>query len=260
MNPLTFLIFTVFILQQAQAIDSDPCTPKQIHLALSDAFTTSPLTSNSIRVIFHTQKECKSAYISLQTPQGTKKITATAVDFFTQQYRDGNYSTYVHIFDFPKLDFSQTYQYSCYGSDQNAFLPVYEGPFEFYLPSPYHIPNQETKIVMFGDMDISENGLYTVNRLKSIAQENFTKISTFIHNGDISYNLYFKAGQVGDDYMNSKTLLPPCLTWSHLEIMKFFTISLILTRDLKCLISKIIKITITALIWEISILLPSTST
>jgi len=221
--PFTFFII---ILQQVNSTDSDPCTPQQIHLALSDAFTSNPTTNSPIKVIFHTQEECNTAYISLTTSQGTQNIQATSVNFFTDTYKDGVYSTNIHIFDFPELEFAQTYEYSCYGNDQNSFLQNYQGPFQFYLPNPYP-NNTPTRVVMFGDMDASEDGLPTINSLKKIAQNNFTKISAYIHYGDISYDLYSQAGTVGDNYMNIvqefTATMPYMVTAGNHEILHNFS-------------------------------------
>ena len=201
-NSLLLLPFFILTITLQQASAQDPCKPEQIHLALSDAFLPKPTTNNIIKVIFHTQEECKSAYISLKSPQGsTNKIKATSVKLFTDTYTDGNYSTYIHVFDLKSLDFSSTYEYSCYGTD-DAFLAIPEGPFKFYVPSP-NFDGNETKVVMFADMDHSPEGMYTVNKLSNISQSDFGKISAFIHNGDMSYNLINAAGKNGDDYMNT---------------------------------------------------------
>jgi len=210
---LLFFFFFIFAFSLHQAVSAqDPCQPQQIHIALSDAFTSDPATNNTIKVVFHTQEECSSAYISLQTPQGSQKIAATAVNHFEDQYPCRNYSTsvqnctsryystYVHIFDFPQLDFSQTYEYSCFGTD-DTFLPTPQGPFQFYLPSPNY-DGTETKVVMFADMDVSPQGMPTVNALGNISQSGFTNISAFIHVGDMAYNIIFQGGKRGDDYMN----------------------------------------------------------
>jgi len=199
-NNILYFIIITFILQLARSA-KDPCKPQQIHIALSDAFTSDPATNNTIKAIFHTREECSSAYISLKTPQGTQKITATAVNFFNDTLPTGNYSTYVHIFDFPQLDFSQTYEYSCFGTD-GAFLAKPQGPFKFYLPSPKPT-GRETKVIMFADMDVSTQGMPTVNALGNISQSDFTNISAFIHVGDMAYNIIGRGGKKGDDYMNT---------------------------------------------------------
>jgi len=196
----TIFLFILLILQTQSADDS--CQPQQIHIALSDAFSDNS-SNSTIKVIFHTQGECESAYISLKPLEGdVQKITATAVNFFKEKYPEGVYTTYVHIFDFQNLEFSQTYEYSCYGSDEKKFLKNYEGPFRFYVPAP-NPTDQETKVVMFADMDHSTDGMVTVNRLTEISQNNFTDISAFIHVGDMGYNFYNEAGKRGDNYMNT---------------------------------------------------------
>jgi len=196
------LLILLLIIQQAQSA-KDPCNPQQIHIALSDVFTSNPSTPSTMKVIFHTKEECSSAYVSLTTPQGdVQKITATAVNFFTEN-KDGVYQTYVHIFDLNSLEFSQTYEYTCYGSDDFLSKPISQGPFKFYVPSPqFEEGGKETQVVMFGDMDHRPEGMNTINALTKIAQDNFTEISAFIHNGDMSYNLSSKAGTRGDDFMN----------------------------------------------------------
>ena len=191
----------LLVLQQTQ-FPKDPCDPQQIHIALSDAFTSTPLTPSTMKIIFHTKEECNSAHIALRTPQGdVRKITATAVNFFTEN-NDGLYTTFVHTFDLNSLEFSQTYQYICYGSDD--FFTKSQGPFKFYVPSPkFEEGGKETQVVIFGDMDHRSQGLNTINALTKIAQENFTEVSAFIHNGDMGYNLSSEAGTTGDDFMNA---------------------------------------------------------
>ena len=222
-----FFLLTLALLFQQGRSAKDPCKPQQIHISLSDAFTYDVLTNNTIRVMFHTDQECSSAYISLKTPQGeTQKITATAVNFFQDKYPSGNYSTYVHIFDFPELSFSQTYEYSCYGSDDNGFLPNYQGPFKFYVPTPYN-NGQQTQVVMFADMDHSEDGMPTINKLTEIAQNNITDVSAFIHYGDMAYNLLGDAGKKGDRYMKTvqqfTATMPYMVTAGNHEVFHNFT-------------------------------------
>jgi len=199
---ITILFFFLLpLFPQHVKSSSDSCTPQQIHIALSDAFTSAPTSNNTIKAIFHTIEECSSAYISLKTSQGSQKITAKAVNSFQATYSSGDYSTYVHIFDFPQLDYSQTYEYYCYGTDDTSLAKA-QGPFEFYLPSPNYA-GQETKVVMFADMDVTDQGMTTVNRLIDLAENNFTDISAFIHVGDIAYNLERMAGTRGDKYMRT---------------------------------------------------------
>ncbi len=80
---LSLFLLTFLLLQLAQSA-TDYCEPQQIHIALSDAFTSSPTSNNTIKAIFHTQRECLTAYISLKTPQGEViKIAATAVNLLS---------------------------------------------------------------------------------------------------------------------------------------------------------------------------------
>ena len=198
----TFLIF-IFILQQTptQSVSSPSCTPQQIHLSLSDGYT-SDSSSSSLRVIFHTKEECKTAYIILADSQNRRqKITATSVELFEESFRGGSYSTYIHTFDFPKLSAYQIYRYWCYATGD--FLPEYQGPFLFYPPSPNYVQGIDTKVVMFGDLDASTEGMTTVNALTDLARTNFTQISAYIHLGDIAYNLSSQSGKRGDSYMNT---------------------------------------------------------
>jgi len=219
----SFFILT-FILQLVQSA-TKPCEAQQIHIALSDAFTSDPATNNTIKAIFHTIDECSSAYISLKTSQGTQKIQATAVNFFNDTYSTGSYSTYVHIFDFPQLEFSQTYEYSCFGSD-NTFLGKPQGPFKFYLPSPNY-DGKETRVVMFADMDHFPDGMTTINGLGNLSLSDFGSISAFIHVGDMAYNLTGSAGKRGDNYMNTiqkfTAIMPYMVTAGNHEEEKNFS-------------------------------------
>ena len=189
--------------KDSTATSKDPCKPKQIHIALSDAFATyNSTTDSTMKVIFHTQEECSSAYITLKTPKGgNKKIQATAVNFFHDKLKTGNYSTYVHVFDFKNLNFAQTYEYTCHGSD-NKDLDKPQGPFQFYVPTPKK-KGQQTQVVMFADMDHSKDGNHTISKLAEIAQNNFTNISAFIHYGDMAYNMKGSGGKKGDRYMKA---------------------------------------------------------
>jgi len=221
------LTLTSLIIQlQSGKNTTDPCTPQQVHIALSDTFTFNPSTNNTIKAIFHTQDECNSAYISLKTSQGTLKTQATSVNFFTDTYKDGTYSTYVHIFDFPELEFSQIYEYSCFGSDDNSSSNSNKGPFEFYLPSPKY-DGQENRVITFGDMDSTPNGMTTINRLINISKTNFTSISAFIHNGDIAYILENNAGKKGDSYMKKvqefTATIPDMVTADNHETLRNFS-------------------------------------
>ena len=195
---LATLLISIFITQIRPATRS--CQPEQIHIALSDAFTSHPTSASTIKVIFHTQSECNSAYITLKTPSGLQKVTASQINYFTESYKKGWYETYVHVFDFNNLAFSQIYEYTCYGTENTQ--TEFDGPFEFYVPNPKS-DGSETNVVMFGDMDVSSEGMTTINRLMRLAAANFTKISAFIHVGDLAYNLSTRSGAVGDNYMRT---------------------------------------------------------
>jgi len=190
------------LLLALQAYATTSCQPEQIHLALSDDFTTHPNIASPIKAIFHTKQECKSAFIALETSDGTIKVTATNVSYFYDVYDNALYDTYVHIFDFPSLPFSQIYQYTCYGDDSTSSAKSTKGPFKFYVPN--HNPDgQETTVVMFGDLDATDEGKTTMSRLVSMKDANFTKIAAYIHMGDMAYNLEGKGGKRGDDYMKA---------------------------------------------------------
>ena len=179
------------------------CTPDQIHLSLSDSYTLYPGRDSPMRAIFHTKEPCDSAYITLTTPAGIQKLTATSNYCYKRNFTQGFFISYVHTFDFPPLEYSKSYEYSCYGGDSgDKTLPKQVGPFKFYLPNPKY-EGQETNVVLFADMDDTEFGMPTINRLTKIAQTNFSKIDAFFHIGDMAYNLPRNAGRRGDEYMRA---------------------------------------------------------
>jgi len=200
MQPLlpVLLLTLIFFLQSPVAFSS--CTPTQIHISLSEAFTTNSTSSSPIRAIFHTTSDCPTTYIALTTPAGTVKVQATSRTYFQATYESVAYSTYIHYFDFPALELSQTYKYKCYGT--NTSSTPSSSSFTFYLPSPNY-DGSETKVLMFGDMDYTTYGLTTFDRLITLAKSNFTQIAAFIHNGDIAYNLEYSSGTRGDTYMKN---------------------------------------------------------
>jgi len=156
-----------------------------------------------MKVIFHTQDDCPKAYISLQTSTGALKISASAVNHFQADYsKKGKnpYETYVHIFDFPKLEYGKTYQYSCYSDETGQHKA--QGPFSFYVPNP-NPEGKKTTVLMFGDHDHTEEGQSTLQRLVALKNSNFTDISAYIHLGDLAYNLEADKGKNGDEYMRA---------------------------------------------------------
>jgi len=177
------------------------CIPEQIHLSLSDAFTNYTDDSSPMRVIFTTKGPCESAYVSLTTPEGIQNVSAADQKCNERNYDGVIYINCIHVFDFPAtLNFSQSYGYSCYGDSESA---ENVGPFKFYIPSPKYQEGQETNVVIFADMDATEFGMTTINRLTKIAQKNFSKIDAFFHNGDIAYNLGGNASAKGDNFLNT---------------------------------------------------------
>jgi len=193
------LIAFALIFTQSQA--KDACKPEQIHLALSDRYTSnSDSNSSPIKAIFHTKEACEDAYILLKTSEGDLTIKATNVNYFTDKYDGTKYETYVHIFDFPPLSISETYHYTCFGDELGLVTP--KGPFKFYVPNP-NPDGKETTVVMFGDLDSTDEGKTTMHRLISMKDANFTKIAAYIHMGDMAYNLENKGGKRGDDYMKA---------------------------------------------------------
>jgi len=183
-------------------IKSDnPCKPEQIHLALSDSYTSHPASQSPIKAIFHTKEACDSAYILLETKEGFKKITATAVNYFQDSYSAGKiYKTYVHIFDFPALEVGNIYRYTCHPDALDINKP--KGPFSFYVPDPKP-GHKTTSVVMFGDLDSTSFGRTTLSQLIRTKDLNFTSIAAYIHMGDLSYDLESNNGKKGDDYMNA---------------------------------------------------------
>ena len=202
---LTFLVIllafpNIHSLKVTPRLQSNPCKPEQIHLALSDSYTPNPASSSPIKAIFHTQEPCDSAYISLETLSGFEKIIATSVNYFEDTYSDKLYSTYVHIFDFPALEPGQVYEYTCHSDANDTHSP--QGPFNFYVPNP-QFDGQSTSVIMFGDLDNSADGQSTMTSLNGIKDTNFTSVAAYIHMGDIAYDLEGKGGKRGDDFMNA---------------------------------------------------------
>ena len=196
--------FTIITLVSILSYVASDCLPEQIHLSLSDSFLPSQTAKSSpMKVIFTTKDPCPSAYVSLKTPQGVQSITANITYCYKRNYTEGFYVNCMHIFDFPStLNFSQSYEYTCYGSN-DTFLPNKVGPFKFYVPTPNYQRGQETNVVLFADMDDTEFGMPTINRLAQIAQTNLTKISAFFHTGDMAYSLVRNVGRRGDEYMRA---------------------------------------------------------
>lgn len=213
-----FLVFNIFLVASA----GNKCDPSQIHIALSDDFASQlPHSKSPIRVVFHTEDSCDSTYIQLETPNGAQKILATSVEHFQETYSKIAYQTYVHTFDFPSLDYDQSYQYTCH-SDSSS-----QGPFKFYVPNP--LPNDRVNsVVIFGDHDHTPVfGMPTVKYLNSLVEKNFTSIQAFIHLGDIAYDLEYLGGKHGDNYMNAiqgfAASMPLMVTFGNHETLNNFS-------------------------------------
>jgi len=215
---LIFFFSTILLLANA----SNKCDPTQIHISLSDDFASQqPLSQNPIRVVFHTEDSCDSAYIQLETPKGSQKILATTIDHFQATYSKIAYQTYVHVFDFPHLEYDQSYQYTCHSDDTS------QGPFKFYVPNPF--PNDRVNsVVVFGDSDSTPVfGMKTIKFLESLSETNFTAIQAFIHLGDIAYDLEYLGGKHGDNYMNAiqgfAASMPLMVTFGNHETLQNFS-------------------------------------
>jgi len=225
MKSLVILISLLFIITHVKS--ENPCKPEQIHISLSEDFVSQTNNQSPIKVIFHTKEACKNAYISLQTPSGSIKISASAVNYFQADYsKKGKnvYETYVHIFDFPKLEYGKTYKYSCYSDETGAHKP--QGPFSFYVPNP-NPEGKKTTVLMFGDHDHTFEGQSTLQRLTTLKETNFTKIAAYIHLGDLAYNLENDKGKNGDDYMKAlqsfSASMPCMVTPGNHETMNNFS-------------------------------------